>query len=81
MKIKKGEIWNTSGRKGVLTVKVLKDIDTKIDDFFPAEIVEGKASYVSIESNLIQKLEGVGEQGGVIMLRTTLTSFLKKVNV
>lgn len=70
MKIKKGEIWKVDSRNFKGVFKVLKDIDTKEDDFFDAEIIEGTKFYLTRESKGI---------GNIISFRTTLTTFLKRI--
>lgn len=78
--VKAGEVWKTESRKGTLTIRVLEDIDDQHKDgFFDAEIIEGKAHFISQSFNDAQRFEGYGVTGSVISFRTTLTNFLEKV--
>jgi len=72
MIIKKNEIWKVRSRGFEGTFKVLGDIETTKDTFFEAEIVEGTKIYINRPSI---------EQGGVVNFRTSLTTFLEKVEV
>lgn len=75
--IKAGEVWETSGRRGVLTIRFLTDVDMSADGFFDAEIVEGKASYAGTDARLAQKFDGLGTPGTVESFRTTLVTLTK----
>lgn len=72
-----GQVWETNGRKGPLTLKLLQDIDTSKDSFFKAEIVDGKASFASDSYRLAQRLDGLGTAGTAMSFRTTLCHFHK----
>ena|ERR1041385_6237897 len=73
-KVKCGEVWKTSGRKGNLTLRMLEDVDFQEDTFFQAEIVEGRARFASSAYRVAQALEGVGTPGTGLTFRTTLTT-------
>lgn len=76
--IEAGRVYDTNGRKGPLTVRVLTTFDNAEDTFFDAEIIEGKVRYLSVGNNLEQKATGMGTAGDVIRMRTTLTTLLKR---
>ena len=72
MKIQKNEVWKIRSRGFDGVIKVLETIkDTKEDDFFKAEIVEGIKSYLSL--NRYQE-----KKGDKLSFRTTLTEFTEK---
>ena len=73
-KVKRGEIWRTSGRKGNLTLRMLEDVDFHEDTFFQAEIVEGRAQFQSDSYRLAQRMEGYGTKGTGLSFRTTLVT-------
>lgn len=78
--IKRGEVWKTDSRKGPLTIRVLEDIpDRSSDDFFDAEIVEGRAKFLSKTFNKAQRTEGYGVAGSVISFRASLTDFIERL--
>jgi len=69
MEIKKGEVWKIASRGFNGVVKLLEDVDSKKDDFFDTEIVEGTKTYLNRED------AGVGKK---VSFRTTLTDFIQK---
>lgn len=78
--IKRGEVWKTDSRKGPLTIRVLEDIpDQQSDDFFDAEIVEGRAKFMSQAFNDAQRIEGYGVAGSVVSFRASLTDFIERI--
>lgn len=81
MKLKKNEIWKVDGRKGPLTIKLLENIDTKVDDFFEAEVMTGRVHYLSDSNNAAQRADGQGLEGGTISMRTTLVNFITRENL
>lgn len=72
MKINKNEIWKVRSRGFEGTLKILEDIETDKDSFFEATIMEGTKVYINRPSETI---------GATISFRTTLTTFLDKVEV
>jgi hypothetical protein len=76
--LKKGAVYDTDGRKGLLTLRLLEDVDLSEDGFFDAEIVEGRASFASQDNRIAQKLDGLGTPGTALTFRTTLTHFKKR---
>lgn len=42
--IKAGDVWETSGRHGAVTVRLLEDVDPHADRAFLVQIVSGDAS-------------------------------------
>lgn len=76
--VKKGAVYDTDGRKGLLTLRLLEDVDLKEDAFFEAEIVAGSAQFASADNRLAQKIDGYGTAGTSLTFRTTLTHFKKR---
>ena len=73
-----GAVYDTISRKGPLTLRLLTPADyDKPDDFFDAEIVEGRARFMSAENNFLQKRNGLGERGDALRFRTSLVTLLK----
>jgi hypothetical protein len=81
MKLAKGEIWKTDGRKGPLTLKLMQDVDTDEDGFFNAQILEGTARFISEAYQDAQRNIGLGMVGSSLLFRTTLTTFVERVGV
>lgn len=77
--VKQGEVWKTASRKGALTIRVLEDVDQSEDTFFSAEVVHGRARFLSEAYTTAQRFEGYGCAGSVMSFRTTLTTFIEKV--
>jgi len=79
-KIKKDEVWAIEDvRKGRFILKVLADTDLGQDGFFEAEIVDGKAKFISVDAQLAQKYDGLGTPGTVMSFRTTLCNFHQRL--
>lgn len=78
MKIGLHQIWDTDGRKGKLSLRLLESINTDEDAFFKAEIVSGTARFISDAYKLAQKADGLGTEGTVLSFRTTLTTFITR---
>lgn len=85
MIIKTGEVWRVDSRKGMLTIRILEDLDLGEpgtpypDTFFTAELVEGKPKYMSKERQLMEKIDPTGP-GDTLSFRTTLCTFVEKVS-
>lgn len=74
-----GEVWATVGRRGPLTIRLMERVvDYREDVSFRAEILAGKAKYVSDEYNMNQRAYGLGTVGSIISFRTTLTHLSKR---
>jgi hypothetical protein len=67
-----GETWVVEGRKGRLSIKLLEEVDTDLDAFFQARLVEGVPVYIS---------RGVDpeEPGDEMTFRISITQFVQKV--
>lgn len=75
---KAGEVWETNSRKGRLIVKLLEDVSPQKDVFFRAEVVSGKAKFIS-EAYLNEQAEtGHGLEGSEIGMRTSLVEWVKR---
>ena len=67
-----GEIWAIQGRKGGLSIKLLEEVDTEVEAFFQAELVEGAPVYAS-------RAVDPDEVGDEMTFRTTLTRFITRL--
>lgn len=76
--LNKGQVWETDSRKGILTVRLLEKVNTHKDDFFQAEVLVGKARYMSDAYRLEQMDSGMGMEGSIIPFRTSLVGFRKR---
>lgn len=73
-----GAVYDTNSRKGPLTLRLVTPANyDDPDNSFDAEIVEGKARFMSSENNFLQKNEGLGTRGDVLRFRTSLVTLLK----
>lgn len=77
--IKAGEAWEVDGRKGPLIIRPLVDVNEDVDAFFEAEIVEGKARFMSRSYNEAQREDGLGTTGTIMSFRTGLCRFISRV--
>ena len=77
---KANEIWKTNSRKGILTVRFLGDVDTTVDGWVDAEIVDGKARYMSSENRFAQREFGQGTPGDTLTMRTSLLTLIDRVD-
>lgn len=76
--VKAGSVYDTDGRKGKLTLRLLEDVDYSKDTFFEAEIVDGFARFASGDNRVRQRVEGLGAPGTGLSFRTTLTHLVKR---
>lgn len=76
---KSGEVWKTNSRKGPLTVRFLGDVDCSTDGWVDAEIIDGRARYMSLENRAEQRASGMGTPGDVLTMRTTLLTLIERV--
>jgi len=76
--VPKGQVWETESRKGKLLVRLLEDVNKGVDYFFQVEVLRGKAKYISEMYRDAQDESGMGMEGTVISMRTTLTKWIKR---
>jgi len=76
---KAGETWRTNSRKGPLTVRFLGDVNVETDAWVQAEIVSGKARYMSEENRFLQRAYGQGTEGDTLTMRTSLLTLIEQV--
>lgn len=78
-KVHKGEVWKVDGRLGKMTIRINEDVEFRRDVFFDAEIIEGRAQFISAENRLAQRLSDYGMPGTVMAFRTSLTRLVEHV--
>lgn len=72
-----GETWRIfHSRKGSLTVLLLNDPG----EWFDAEIVSGRARFVSAENTAAQRDYGMGAAGDTLTMRTSFVQFIERAD-
>lgn len=79
-KIKAGSCFDTQSRKGALTVRFLSDFTPGADVFVEAEILDGRARYMSEAYQIAQDEVGMGTQGDIIPMRASLLTLVRRRN-
>ena len=68
---KAGEVWEIDhGRKGRMSIRLLKDVEDEDDTFVEAVILDGTARYMA---------EDAREAGESLTMRVSLVRWIKKV--